>query len=133
YPALDVLAVAKPELEAIMREKHGLDQTAKDLRERLPGWLSKAPDMPGLLHDYLKLATTGQLRSHINSEELARIRADLEHSRGTTQRTLIGAAVLISGAVLTGLDAGPWTWMGFSTIGIVTLLLGASMLLRSRH
>jgi len=133
YPALDVLAVAKPELEAILREKHGLDQTAKELRERLPGWLSKAPDMPGLLHDYLKQATSGQLKSHINSEDLARIRAEMHVSHGKVQRVLTGSAVLISGALLTGLEAGPWEWMGFSTIGIVTLLLGASMLLRTRR
>ena len=133
YPALDVLAVAKPELEAIMREKHGLDQAAKDLRERLPGWLSKAPDMPGLLHDYLQQATTGQLKSRIASEDLVRMRAELEHSHGKVQGALAGSAVLLSGALLTGLEAGPWKWFGFSTIGLVALLLGAWMLLRNRR
>ncbi len=65
------MAVAKPELERILREKHGFDQTAKDLRERLPGWLSQAPDMPGLLHDYLKKATEGQLIRRIDPQDMA--------------------------------------------------------------
>jgi ubiquinone biosynthesis protein len=132
YPALDVLAVAKPELETILREKHGLDQAAKDLRERLPGWLSKAPDMPGLLHDYLKQATTGQLTSRMDSAELAQLRANLEQSQRRTQGTIVAAAVLLGGAILTGLETGPWRFLGLSTIGLVFLLTGAWLLFRLR-
>jgi len=132
YPDLDVLAASKPELEAILREKHGLDQAAKDLRERLPGWLSKAPDMPGLLHDYLKQATTGHLTSRLASADLAQLRGDLSQSRHRTQRTLAGSAVLLSGAVLTGLEAGPWQWFGMSSIGLAAVALGGWMLIRSK-
>jgi len=132
YPELDVMAVAKPELEAILREKYGLDQTAKELRERLPGWLSRAPEMPGLLHEYLKQATTGQLGSRIASDDLVRLRQDLEKSRRQGHSAIAGAGVLLSGAVLTGLDAGPWEWFGCSALGLVTLAIGAWLLLRSR-
>ena len=132
YPALDVLAVAKPELETILREKHGLDQAAKDLRERLPGWLSKAPDMPGLLHDYLKQATTGQLTSRMDSAELGQLRANLEQSQRRTQGTIVAAAVLLGGAILTGLETGPWRFLGLSTIGLAFLLSGAWLLFRLR-
>jgi ubiquinone biosynthesis protein len=132
YPDLDVMAVAKPELEAILREKHGFDQAAKELRQHLPGWLSKAPEMPDLLHDYLKQATTGRLRSNIASEDLLQLRADVNQSRQQTQRTLAGSAVLICGAVLIGLEAGPWRAFGFSTMGLVTAVLGGWMLLRAR-
>jgi ubiquinone biosynthesis protein len=76
-PTFDAMAVAKPELEAILREKHGLDKTARELRERLPGWLSRAPEMPGLLHDYLKQATEGNLTTRIDSQDLARLQANL--------------------------------------------------------
>jgi ubiquinone biosynthesis protein len=132
HPGLDVLAVAKPELEAILREKHGLDQAAKDLRERLPGWLSKAPDMPGLLHDYLKQATTGQLTSRMDSAELAQLRANLQQSHQQTRSTIVAATVLLGGTILTGLEAGPWKIWGLSTIGLLFLLTGAWLLVR-RH
>ncbi|MSQ98790.1 MAG: ubiquinone biosynthesis regulatory protein kinase UbiB [Xanthomonadales bacterium] len=132
YPALDVLAVAKPELETILREKHGLDQAAKDLRERLPGWLSKAPDMPGLLHDYLKQATTGQLTSRMDSAELGQLRANLKQSQRRTQGTIVAAVVLLGGTILTGLETGPWRFLGLSTIGLVFLLTGAWLLFRLR-
>ncbi len=132
HPGLDVLAVAKPELETILREKHGLDQAAKDLRERLPGWLSKAPDMPELLHDYLRQATTGQLTSRMDSAELGLLRANLEQSQRKTQGTFVAAAVLLGGSILTGLEAGPWRFLGLSTIGLAFLLTGAGLLLRQR-
>jgi ubiquinone biosynthesis protein len=130
FPELDVLAVAKPELEAIMREKHGFDQAAKDLRERLPGWLSKAPEMPGLLHDYLEQATTGRLVRRIDAHDLEPLRADIERSRYSTARAISGAALLLAGALQLGLDAGPWQWFGESALGLAALAAGGWLLIR---
>ena len=131
YPELDVLQVAKPELEAIMREKHGLDQTAKDLRERLPGWLSKAPEMPGLLHDYLQQATTGKLTSRLDSSDLAALRRDIEQSHRRSIRVMAGAALMLTGALLLGLEAGPWRWFELSALGLCALLPGIWILFRA--
>ena len=91
----DAMAVAKPELERILREKHGLDETAKDLRKRLPGWLSQAPDMPGLLHDYLKQATEGRLTRGIDPQDLALLRADSQKNNRRTLRAISGSALLV--------------------------------------
>ena len=133
YPNLDVLAVAKPELERILREKHGIDSAARDLRDHLPGWLSKAPEMPGLLHSYLSQATTGQLTSRLASEDLARLHLDLERSRRSTLRAISGAGVLLSGAVMTALEAGPWRISGTSALGVLALVLGIWMLIRAHR
>jgi ubiquinone biosynthesis protein len=130
-PTFDAMAVAKPELEAILREKHGLDRTAKDLRERLPGWLNRAPEMPGLLHDYLKQATEGNLITRIDSEDLARLQANQEDSDRRTLRAISGGALLVTGALLTGLEVGPWFLRGLSVTGLVSGLLGAWLLLRA--
>jgi ubiquinone biosynthesis protein len=130
-PTFDAMAVAKPELEAILREKHGLDRTAKDLRERLPGWLNRAPEMPGLLHDYLKQATEGNLITRIDSEDLARLQANQEDSDRRSLRAISGGALLVTGALLTGLEVGPWYLSGLSVTGLVSGLLGAWLLLRA--
>jgi ubiquinone biosynthesis protein len=130
-PTFDAMAVAKPELESILREKHGLDRTAKDLRERLPGWLSRAPDMPGLLHDYLKQSTEGNLVTRIDSQDLARLQANQEDSDRRTLRAISGGALLVTGALLTGLDVGPWFLNGLSVTGLISGLLGAWLLLRA--
>jgi ubiquinone biosynthesis protein len=131
YPELDVLAASKPELERILREKHGIDQAAKDLRERLPGWLSKAPDMPGLLHDYLKMATEGNLVTRLDSSDLARMREEKSDSNRRTVSAISGSALFFSGAVLIGLDVGPWYLSEASVPGLISMVIGAWLLFRA--
>jgi ubiquinone biosynthesis protein len=131
YPELDVVAASKPELERILREKHGIDQVAKDLRERLPGWLSKAPDMPGLLHDYLKLATEGNLVSRVDPRDLTRIRAEERDSNRRLLKVISGSALFFSGALLIGLKAGPWFLIEASVPGLVSMVIGAWLLIRA--
>jgi len=131
YPELDVVAASKPELERILREKHGIDQAAKDLRERLPGWLSKAPDMPGLLHDYLKLATEGKLVSKLDPRDLAQLQSEERDSNRRLLKVISGSTLFFSGALLIGLQAGPWFLMEASVPGLVSLLTGAWLLIRA--
>jgi ubiquinone biosynthesis protein len=133
YPDLDVMAVSKPELERILREKHGIDQAAKDLRERLPGWLSKAPEMPGLLHDYLKLATGGKLVTRLDPRDLDALRRDEADSSRRSVRATSGGALLFSGALLTGLEVGPWFVFGLSLAGLTAMAIGAVLLVRAHR
>jgi ubiquinone biosynthesis protein len=133
YPDLDVMAVSKPELERILREKHGIDQAAKDLRERLPGWLSKAPDMPGLLHDYLKLATGGKLVTRLDPRDLEAVRGDEADSNRRSVRATSGGALFFSGALLTGLEVGPGFVYGLSVPGLAVMAVGAVLLLRAHR
>jgi ubiquinone biosynthesis protein len=131
YPQLDIWGVAKPELEAIMREKQGIESVARDLREHLPGWLAQAPEMPGLIRDYLSKAARGELRMRIASEDLAALRAESEVSHRRTLRVLSAGAIGISGALLTGLEAGPWSLFGMSGMGLSLLALAAWLFLGS--
>jgi len=131
YPELDIWAVAKPELEAILREKHSVEHAAKDLRERLPAWLAKAPEMPGLVHEYLVKATRGQLVTRIASEDLAAIRAEHKFSHRKTILTLAAGAFVISGSYLVAMETGPWYWWGLSAPGVVMVGLGAWLFTRA--
>jgi len=131
FPDLDVLAVSKPELERILREKHGIDNTARDLRERLPGWLSKAPEMPGLLHDYLKQAVTGTATTRIDPRDLEELRRSDSASNRKLARAISGGALFFSGALLAALDAGPWFLWGISAPGLVLAASGAWLMARS--
>jgi ubiquinone biosynthesis protein len=131
FPDLDVLEASKPELERILREKHGIDNTARDLRERLPGWLSKAPEMPGLLHDYLKQAVTGTATTRIDPRDLEELRRSDSASNRKLARAISGGALFFSGALLAALDAGPWFLWGISTPGLLLAAVGAWLMVRS--
>ena len=131
YPNLDLWSVAKPELEAILRDKQSIEHAAQDFRKRLPGWLAQAPEMPGLIRDYLLKATQGQLVSRIASEDLAKLRQEHEISHRRILRVLSAGAIGISGALLTGLEAGPWFVGGMSAIGVGLLLISALLYIRT--
>ena len=133
YPELDVMAVSKPELERILRDKHGIDQAAKDLRERLPGWLSQAPDMPGLLYDYLKQATDGKLITRIDPEDIRNIREETSNSNRRSVNATSGSALFFSGALLLGFETGPWFLFEQSVVGMLSMTIGAWLLVRANR
>jgi ubiquinone biosynthesis protein len=132
HPDLDLWAVAKPELEVIMREKNSFDQTAQRLAERLPGWIGKAPEMPGLIHEFLRQATSGQLRTRLESADLDAIRRIQEQGERTRWRRATGGTLFISGALLFGLQAGPWLMSAWSIPGMLFMAIGALLLWRGR-
>jgi ubiquinone biosynthesis protein len=133
YPDLDVMATSKPELERILREKHGFDHAAKDLRERLPGWLSQAPDMPGLLYDYLKQATEGNLVSRVDPRDLARFRAGESELNRRKIQAISGSSLFFSGALLIGFEVGPWYLFNASVPGLLAMVWGAWHLVKAHR
>ena len=124
HPELDLWGVAKPELEAIMREKQSVEHTARELRERLPAWLSKAPDMPGLIHDYLQKANRGQLVTRIASEDLEALRREHHVAHRRTLRTLAAGALILAGSLLLATETSPLIPGGYSGPGLGLMLIG---------
>ncbi|MCF6225356.1 MAG: ubiquinone biosynthesis regulatory protein kinase UbiB [Xanthomonadales bacterium] len=132
YPDLDIWAVAKPELESIMREKYGIDHTIAELRERLPTWLSKAPEMPGLIHDYLNMATRGELRHRVESQELQALKETFEKESQRNRRYLLSASLAVVSAVFLAMETGPWTFANFSVLGLLAAVFAIVPLLKRK-
>jgi ubiquinone biosynthesis protein len=130
-PELDIWGVAKPELEAILREKHNLENVSQELRERLPGWLAQAPEIPGLVHDFLVKANAGQLLTRTTSEDAARSRQEQRVSRNKFLQVLAGGSLSIPGAILTAMETGPWFLWGYSVPGLIFLALGGWFVFRA--
>ena len=130
-PELDIWGVAKPELETILREKHGLESVSHELRERLPGWLAQAPEIPGLIHDFLVKANAGQLLTRTTSEDAAKSRHEQRVSRNKVLQVLAGGSLSVPGAILTAMETGPWFVWGYSTPGLVLLLTGGWLTFRA--
>lgn len=123
YPRLNIWDVAKPELEAIFAERYGLPRTARRLARELPGWLARLPELPGLVHDYLKMAGSGQLRTRIDSEDLAHLAGELHRHNRRLPGAMLAAGLLVSGAVLGGYQVGP-LWAGHSLPAATAVIAG---------
>jgi len=54
YPQLDLWQTAKPYLENWVKEQMGVKAVFKKIKENLPFWNEKLPEMPDLVYDYLK-------------------------------------------------------------------------------
>ncbi len=107
YPDLDLWAVAKPELEAIVRDKRSPATTLKAIRRRLPMLMERTPDMPGLIHKTLKKAAAGELVTQMQHPGLDRLPDDFRQLRRSIINAILGGSLLISGTVLLAFPAGP--------------------------
>ncbi len=107
YPELDLWAVAKPELEAIVRHKRSPAATLKALRRRLPMLLERTPDMPELIHQTLKKAVAGELETRLRHPQLDELPNLLKQQRRATGLAIFGGALLISGVLLLDYRSGP--------------------------
>ncbi len=130
YPRLNIWEVAKPELEAIFAERYGLSRTARRLMRELPGWLARGPELPDLIHDYLKQARLGQFRVRIDSTDLEQLSGQLQHHNRRLPSAIIAAALLVSGALLAAWQVGP-DWNGHSLPAVAAGLSGLLLAWRS--
>ncbi len=108
YPDLDLWKTAKPFLERWMSEQIGTRAFVRRLKESLPVWSEKMPELPSLLHTYLTQAVRGRSDTHRGAPDLERLRREMREANQRTVTTVAGAALLISAAITLGLDGyGP--------------------------
>lgn len=122
YPDLDLWTTAKPFLERWMREQFGARALYKNLRAQIPGWASSLPQLPALVHDLLQQARDGKLRVEWQSEELQKIRREVKRANRRTFAAIVGAALIVSAAVIKGLDGNAPAMIGGAPL--ITWLLG---------
>jgi ubiquinone biosynthesis protein len=123
YPKINIWEVAKPELERIYAERYGLPRTARRIGRQLPGMLARSPELPTLIYEYLKMAGSGQIRTRIDSGDLAELADQLGHHNQRLPSAIIAAGLLVAGAVLAGYQVGP-TIDGLSLAAAGSVLLG---------
>ncbi len=104
YPELDLWQTAKPFLERWMSEQVGPRAALKRLKENVPQWGEKLPEIPSLIHDVLHQAKHGKLEIKGNNEELQRIQREIRSANRRTFFAILGSALIISAALLLGLS-----------------------------
>ena len=135
YPDLDLWKTAKPYLERWMSEQIGTRAFARRLRTNLPIWSEKLPELPALMHTFLRnsirTGTPGQGNVQGLQDELRK-----ELRRGTQRIivSLVGVALLIGAGLNLAIerstghgwnDLSPTVWIlglcGFAIAGFAYL------------
>ena len=99
-PSINMWEVAKPELEAIYRERYGLQRTLERLGRRLPNWLSRSPEMPNMVFEAMRMASSGQLRARIDSSELSDLAKELGRHNHRQPGAIVAAGLVVAAAIL---------------------------------
>ncbi len=111
-PKLDIWVVAQPVLAEILQRERSPRAIVERLREKLPGWLLGAPEMPQMLHDYLRKAVAGQVHLRMQSDDLAELAATSRAAQRQTVLALLGATLAISSVLLYAFHIGGHEWLG---------------------
>ena len=105
-PQLDIWAVAKPVLERILIERYSPQRAAQELRKRLPEIMTHAPDMPRLVHAWLKQQVEGRHELALRSRDLTELAQTMKGMQRRIVAAILGTGLLIVAAVLYGFEAG---------------------------
>lgn len=105
-PQLDIWAVAKPVLEKILVERYSPQRLAGEFRKRLPELITRAPDMPHLLHSWLSQQVSGKHELAMRSHDLAELSRTVNAMQRRIVSAILGTGLLVVAAVLYALEAG---------------------------
>ena len=134
YPELDIWTTARPMFEYWMHERLGVRGLAKGLKDNLPRWLDRLPDLPNKTIDIIERLRDGKIQVELKASELEKIRREIKRSNQRAVLATVGSAFVICAAVIFGLDgfspamvAGvPYlTWLfGGMGLGLLVFSLG---------
>jgi len=130
YPELDLWQTAKPFLERWMSEQIGTRAFLNRLKENVPQWGEKLPEIPSLIHEVLHQARHGKLEVRSNSDELQKIRREIRRANSRTFFAILGGSLVVSAALLLGLDGyAPRMVYGAPVLSWSLAILGGVILL----
>jgi len=105
-PQLDIWTVARPVLENILRKRYSPKQLLHEFKKRLPELMTRTPDMPHLVHSWLKQQVSGEHTLKMRSSDLAALNATMQAMQRRVVASILGVGLLIVAVVMYSLDAG---------------------------
>ena len=111
-PKIDIWAVARPVLERILVERYSPQRLAAEFRKRMPEMVTRAPEMPRLLHAWLQQQVEGRHELRMRSRDIVEITQTLRTMQRRIVASILGVGLLIAAAVLYALEAGGPAFLG---------------------
>ena len=127
-PHIDIWAVARPVLGRILARRYSPRRLLGELRKRAPELVTQAPRMPQLVHQWLQQQVDGQHRLAMHSVDIMALTVELQRSRRRLAGVVAGAGLLVTAAVLHGLEAGGPGWLGVPVVAWVPGVAGLAAL-----
>lgn len=128
YPDLDLWKTAKPFLERWMAKQIGPGALWRHLRENVPMWAERLPQLPNLVYDVFEKTKNDGFQVRLGEEQMQQLRDEMRASSRRTYGAILGSALLISSSILWALDgfqrimAGPLPFVSLVT-GIAGLAI----------
>ncbi|ORU90941.1 MAG: ubiquinone biosynthesis regulatory protein kinase UbiB [Cycloclasticus sp. symbiont of Poecilosclerida sp. M] len=104
YPDLDLWQTAKPYLEDWYKKRIGPKATFNKLKEHLPIMAEKMPELPEMMYQVLSDVAKGELEIKWKSKQLEEIKQQMEKNHRKNIMAICGGSLLISAAIILGLD-----------------------------
>ena len=101
YPQLDLWQTAKPFLEDWVKEQMGVKAVYTKIKENLPFWNEKLPELPDLVYDYLKAGKSAQQNQQ---QFMLQLSQQQQHNNQKLVRAVFGAGLIIGSAILFSQD-----------------------------
>ncbi|MEW6999710.1 ubiquinone biosynthesis regulatory protein kinase UbiB [Colwelliaceae bacterium BS250] len=92
YPQLDLWQTAKPFLENWVKEQMGPKALFNAVKENLPFWGEKLPELPDLVYDYLKTGRETTLQQQVTLAKWQQQQTEQQHG---LRYIIIGATLLV--------------------------------------
>ena len=127
YDDLDLWVTAKPFLENWMKDQVGARALVSQLKQEIPQWGEKLPQLPLLAHKVMKQAAEGNLSLKLHAKDLEQIKQEIRGTSAQRNKTLAGSSILITSAIIltTGSLSVGWP-IGGAVVGAWLLAQGLS-------
>ena len=124
YPELDIFKTARPVLKQWMDEQVGARAMIDDLRENLPQLRQALRELPGVIRELSERATAGDLALDLRSDEIERIRRELEGQRQQRYWLIVAMTSLLAGTLVLTLQGNLYIGGGLLVAGALGVFAG---------
>lgn len=129
-PDLDLWKSAKPFLQKWVADQIGPRAMLRHLKENVPLWAERLPQMPNMLFDVLEQAKQGQLNNGLGAKQMDNLRREIHRTSRRNFAAIIGAGFILSAAVIYALDGHTKLMLGdYPLLSWVCGALGVAILL----